>query len=157
MLHLTHFSLLSAIELMASHPHCQAPVHTHTHTHAEGTRGGLVTKSCPTLANPWTVAHQVPLSMDFPGKNPGEGSHFLLQWIFPTQGSNPGLLHLRQMIYRLSYVGSPEGTHTPCQAPCTHMQMHEPTCMHAHTCRRHTCSLLTSCLMLKTGWETRYQ
>ena len=50
------------------------------------------------------------------------GSHFLLQWIFPTQGSNPGLLHFRQMIYRLSYVGSPKGTHTPCQAPCTHMQ-----------------------------------
>ena len=29
--------------------------------------GGLVTKSCPTLAIliPWTVAHQAPLSMDF--------------------------------------------------------------------------------------------
>ena len=27
--------------------------------------GGLVTKSCPTLANPWTVARQAPLSMEF--------------------------------------------------------------------------------------------
>ena len=27
--------------------------------------GGLVTKSCPTLVAPWTVAHQVPLSMGF--------------------------------------------------------------------------------------------
>ena len=26
-----------------------------------------------------------------PGKNPGVGWHFLLQGIFPTQGSNPGL------------------------------------------------------------------
>ena len=26
---------------------------------------GLVAKSCPTLATPWTVAHQVPLSMGF--------------------------------------------------------------------------------------------
>ena len=26
---------------------------------------GLVTKSCPTLATPWTIAHQVPLSMGF--------------------------------------------------------------------------------------------
>ena len=24
--------------------------------------GGLVTKSCPTIATPWTVAHQAPLS-----------------------------------------------------------------------------------------------
>ena len=27
--------------------------------------GGLVTESCPTLATPWTVAHQAPLSMEF--------------------------------------------------------------------------------------------
>ena len=44
---------------------------------------------------------------DFPGKNTGVGSHFLLQGIFLTQGSNPGLLHCRQMIYWLSYEGSP--------------------------------------------------
>ena len=31
---------------------------------------------------------------DFSGKNTGMGSHFLLQGIFPTQGSNPYLLHL---------------------------------------------------------------
>ena len=31
---------------------------------------------------------------DFPSKNTGVGSHFLLQGIFPTQGSNPRLLHL---------------------------------------------------------------
>ena len=34
------------------------------------------------------------------------GCHFLLQGIFPTQGSNLGLLHWRQMLYRLSYQGS---------------------------------------------------
>jgi len=27
--------------------------------------GGLVAKSCPTVATPWTVAHQAPLSMGF--------------------------------------------------------------------------------------------
>ena len=32
---------------------------------------------------------------DSPGKNMGMGSHSLLQGIFPTQGSNPGLLHYR--------------------------------------------------------------
>ena len=32
--------------------------------------------------------------------------HFLLQGIFPTQGSNPHLPHCRQMLYRLSHQGS---------------------------------------------------
>ena len=43
---------------------------------------------------PWTVTHQAPLSMGFPGKNPGMGCHFLFQRIFPTQGLNPRLLCL---------------------------------------------------------------
>ena len=30
-----------------------------------GDGGGLVAKSCPTRATPWTVAHQAPLSMEF--------------------------------------------------------------------------------------------
>ena len=34
-----------------------------------------------------------------PGKNTGVGSHSLLQGIFLTQGSNPGLLHCRQILY----------------------------------------------------------
>ena len=42
-----------------------------------------------------------------PGKNSGVGSHFLLQGIFPTQGSNPGLLNCRQISYHLSHQGSP--------------------------------------------------
>ena len=41
----------------------------------------------------------------FPGKNTGEGCHFLLQEIFLTQGLNPGLLHFRQTLYRLSHQG----------------------------------------------------
>ena len=40
------------------------------------------------FATPWTVAHQAPLSMEFSGKDTGVGSHFLLQGIFLTQGSN---------------------------------------------------------------------
>ena len=38
-----------------------------------------------------------------PGQNTGVGSLFLLQAIFPTQGSNPGLLHCRLILYCLSY------------------------------------------------------
>ena len=40
-------------------------------------------------------------------KNTGQGSLSLLQWIFPTQESNWGLLHCRHILYQLSYQGSP--------------------------------------------------
>ena len=55
---------------------------------------------------PWTVAHQVPPSVEFPGKNTRVGCHLLLQGIFWTPGTNPGLLHCRRMPYHLSYQGS---------------------------------------------------
>ena len=41
-----------------------------------------------------------------PGKNTGAGCHSLLQWIFLTQGSNPSLLHYRQILYLLGHQGS---------------------------------------------------
>ena len=47
--------------------------------------GGLVTKSCPTLAIPWSLL--------------GSSVHEILQRIFPTQGLNPGLLHCSQILY----------------------------------------------------------
>ena len=42
-----------------------------------------------------------------PGQNTGVGSFSLLQGIFPTQELNQGLLHCRQILYQLSYQGSP--------------------------------------------------
>ena len=42
-----------------------------------------------------------------PGQNIGVGSLSLLQGIFLTQGSNPGLPHCRWILYQLSYKGSP--------------------------------------------------
>ena len=41
-----------------------------------------------------------------PGQNTGVGSLSLLQGIFPTQGSNPGLPRCRQTLYHLSHRGS---------------------------------------------------
>ena len=41
------------------------------------------------------------------GKNTGVGCHALLQGIFLTLGSNPDLLHCRQILYQLSHKGSP--------------------------------------------------
>ena len=43
---------------------------------------------------------------NFPGKNTGVVSHSLLQGIFPTHGSNPGLLHCRQILYCPSHQES---------------------------------------------------
>ena len=41
------------------------------------------------------------------GQNIEVGHCSLLQGIFLTQGSNPGLPHFRQILYQLSYQGSP--------------------------------------------------
>ena len=41
--------------------------------------------------------------LNCPGKNTGVGCHSLLQGIFPTQGSNLGLLHRRQILYLFNY------------------------------------------------------
>ena len=40
----------------------------------------------------------------------GVGCHSLLQGVFPTQGSNPGLPHCRRILYRLSHQESPNYT-----------------------------------------------
>ena len=45
--------------------------------------------------------------MDCLSQNTGVGSLSLLQGLFPTQGSNPGLLHCRGILYQLSHRGSP--------------------------------------------------
>ena len=43
-------------------------------------------------------------------KNTGVGSLSLPQGIFPTQESNQGLLHCRQILYEMNYWGSPPNT-----------------------------------------------
>ena len=43
-------------------------------------------------------SHQAPLSWNSPGKNSGMGCHALLQGILLTQGSNPGLLHVGELL-----------------------------------------------------------
>ena len=49
------------------------------------------------LCSPWNS----------PGQNTGVGSLSLLQGIFPTQGSSPGLPHCRKNLYQLRHKGSP--------------------------------------------------
>ena len=50
--------------------------------------------------------HRLYSPRNSPGQNTGMGSLCLLQGIFPTQGSNPGLLHCRWILYKLSHKGS---------------------------------------------------
>ena len=73
----------------------------------------LVARSCPTLWDPLVhplVHSSAPGSSvhgDSPGRNTAVGCHALLQGIFPTQGSNPGLPHCRQILSYL-WVGVQE-------------------------------------------------
>ena len=67
-----------------------------------------VAQSCLTLHDPIDCTPPgSSIHGDSPGKNTGVGCHALLQGIFPTQGSNPGPLPCRQILYCLSsqYVG----------------------------------------------------
>ena len=95
-----------------------------------------VAQSCPTLCNPmefsrpeyWSrklfpspgnlpnpgteprsptlQADSLPAEPQGKPNNTGVGSLSLLQWIFPTQELNWGLLHYRWILYQLSYQGS---------------------------------------------------
>ena len=55
----------------------------------------LVAKSCPTLATPWTVAHQAPLSMGFSRQEYWNGVPFSSPGDLPNTGTEPGSLALQ--------------------------------------------------------------
>ena len=51
--------------------------------------GGSVAKWCLIVETPWTVAHQASLSLGFPRQEYWSELPFVLQGIFPIQGSKP--------------------------------------------------------------------
>ena len=67
-------------------------------------------ESCSVMSDSLWPHGQNPMlcPWDSPGKNTRVGCHFLLQGIFLTQGSNPGLPHFRQILYHLGHQGSPK-------------------------------------------------
>ena len=80
----------------------------------------LVTQSCLTLCDPM---HCSPTGCSvhgtFPGKNTGVNCHFLLQGIFLTQRSKPGLLHCRWILSLLSHQDiykSPKDVNKMCDS-----------------------------------------
>ena len=64
----------------------------------------LVAQSCPPLCDPMDCSPpSSSVHGNSSGKNTGVGCHALLQGIFPTQGSNPGLSHCRWILYHLRH------------------------------------------------------
>ena len=69
---------------------------------------GLVTWSDPNLCKLMDCSPpSSSVQGEFTGNNTGVGCHTLLQGIFPTQGSNPGLPPCRCILYCLNYQESP--------------------------------------------------
>ena len=66
------------------------------------------------FVTPWTVACQAPCPWDFQGKYTRVGCHFLLQGMFPTQGSNLHLLHWQAGSLPLAPPGKPMETSNVC-------------------------------------------
>ena len=73
-----------------------------------------VAQSCLTLCDPMDCSPTgSSVYRGSPGKNTGLGCHFLLQGIFPIQGSNPRLLHWQVDSLPLSHLGGPTHLHSP--------------------------------------------
>ena len=83
---------------------------------------------------------------DFPGKSTGVGCHFLLQGIFPTQGSNPGLPHCRQTLYPLSHQGSPHHSSFLFQTRFLFVPLFPPLYIH---------SLLIMYCLIMNNWNKK--
>ena len=67
---------------------------------------GLVAQLCLTASDPMGCSPPgSSVHRESPGKITGVGCYVLLQGIFLTQGSNPGLPHCRRNFYHLSYQG----------------------------------------------------
>ena len=65
------------------------------------------TESCSVMSDSFCF-HRLYSPWNPPGQNTAMGSLSLLQRIFPTQRSNPGLMHCSWILYQLSHQGSPE-------------------------------------------------
>ena len=69
--------------------------------------GGLVTKSCPTLATPWTVPHQAPLSVGFSRQKYWSGLPFPPPGDLPDPGIKLGSLALQADSLSAEPLGKP--------------------------------------------------
>ena len=112
-----------------------------------------VAQSCPTLCDPMDCNLHVRKSMGFSRQEYWSGLPLPSPGIFPTQGSNSGLLHCRQTLYHLTHQGS----HFTYSILCFHVILcihHNPS-FHPHPSRVHK-SVLYVCVSMTTlqiGWS----
>ena len=123
------------------------------------------------FVNPWTAAHQAPLSVGFSSKNARVDCHFLFQEIFPTQGLNPcllRLLHWQVDSLPLHHPGNPMGfphlktqwdyliskpglekLHCPVQTahPCWKQKCYAVKCLPEAIVWHHCLQCLTDCFL----------
>ena len=80
-------------------------IYTHTHTHIYIYMKESECESRSVVSDSLRP-HRLCSPRNSPGQNTGVSSLSLLHGIFPSQESNPGLLHCRQILYQLSHKGS---------------------------------------------------
>ena len=91
----------------------------------------LVAQSYLTLCDTMDYSPQAPLSTEFSRQKYYNGLLFPSPGIFPTQGSNLGLLHCRQFLYHLKHQGSPTRLGGP---PFTATSQDQHMCECVNTC-----------------------
>ena len=80
-------------------------IYIYTHTHIYIYMKESERESCSVVSDSLRP-HRLCSPRNSPGQNTGVSSLSLLHGIFPSQESNPGLLHCRQILYQLSLKGS---------------------------------------------------
>ena len=94
--------LISQIILLVNYSY---KISHNLNTGRPGVNTESVSQSCQTLCNTMDCCSLV---SSVPGTLQAKvGSHSLLQGIFLTQGSNPDLLHCRQILYHMNHQGNP--------------------------------------------------
>ena len=84
--------------------------------------GGLVAKSCPTLATPWTVAHQAPLFLGFSSQEYWSGLPFPSPGDLPDPGIKCRSSVLQEDSLQTELQGKPPKVHNNRQKTTTKLQ-----------------------------------
>ena len=101
-------AILNDIQVLVSQCSCLQRNNHNDHQHNNSHNKKPFNSMCWSLSCVWlfVIPHQAPPPMGFPRQQYWSGLPFLSSGIFLTQGSNPGLLHCRRILYCLSHHGS---------------------------------------------------
>ena len=105
-------------------------------------------------SSPTLQAYSLPAEPQGMSKNTGVGSLSLLQQIFPTQESNRGLLHCRQILSQLSYEGSTIVTFHKIKSNNTHTNTYSSA---AHFRNTNICNKLNKGNKENVGYRIQVQ